>query len=105
MLVLLLGCGGQTQRAIPLAADQTGELPRRSVLVKKSGERVRFEQGRVSGDSVTGILRTGEHFSVPRDSVALEKGGSSGEAFGVTAFFLALLVGGALLGAATGLGH
>jgi hypothetical protein len=75
------------------------------VLVKKSGERVRFEQGRVSGDSVIGILRTGEHFSVPRDSVALEKGGSSGEAFGVTAFFLALLVGGALLGAATGLGH
>lgn len=105
LLVLLLGCAGQNRRTTPLAPDQSGELPKRSVLVKKSGERVRFDEGRVSGDSVIGILRNGERFSVPRDSVALENRASTGEALGVTAVVLVLFVGGALLGAATGLGH
>lgn len=101
LLLLLVGCAGQARRTLALAPDQSGELSKRFVLVKKSGERVRFEAARVSGDSVIGILRNGERFSVPRDSVAFENRANAGEALGVTAFVVAMVVGGGLLLGAT----
>ena len=94
LLILLLACACQSRRTVPLAPDQSGELPKRSVLVKKAGGRVRLEEGRVSGDSVIGVGRSGDRISIPRDSVALEQTNLKvGVALGVTALTVAGLFG------------
>jgi hypothetical protein len=94
LLILLWTCACQARRTVPLAPDQSGELPKRSVLVKKGGDRVSLEEGRVSGDSVIGVRRNGERISIPRDSVALEQTRLKvGTALGITAFTLAGLFG------------
>ena len=94
LLILLLACACQSRRTVPLAPDQSGELPKRSVLVKKAGGRVRLEEGRVSGDSVIGVGRSGDRISIPRDSVALEQTNLKvGVALGFTALNLAGLFG------------
>ena len=69
-LVPLLACACHTSRIVPLASGETSPLPERSWLVRLGGERVPLEHGRVTRDSVMGMLRDGRRFAAPRDSVA-----------------------------------
>lgn len=79
LLILLVAANAcQSRHSAPPAPQPFSELPRRSVLVRKGGERLPIEEGRVTADSVIGLRRTGERFAVPLDSVlSVERNGGS----------------------------
>jgi hypothetical protein len=95
VLVPLLASACHTLRPVPLAPEVSRELPARSWVVLKGGERVRLDRGRVTADSVVGSQRDGGRFAVSRDSVAFveERHVSAGRTLGLAGG----VVGGAFL--------
>ena len=69
LLPLVVSACASTRRA-PLAPQTSNELRDYSVVVLKTGTRVRLAQGRVTADSVLGERESGGRFAVSRDSVA-----------------------------------
>ena len=96
LLLCLLGSACHSTRRVPLEPEVSRELPSRSAVVSKAGERVVLREGRATADSVVGTRRDGGRFALPRDSVGFieERHVSTGRTLGLAGGVAAALFAG-----------
>ncbi|MDQ3949946.1 MAG: hypothetical protein M3282_06345 [Gemmatimonadota bacterium] len=69
-LVLAMGSGCRTWRAVPPSSDLPRPLAAQSRLTRTDGARIELAGGLITADSVVGLSHAAGRVSVPRNSVA-----------------------------------